>query len=221
MRPNRGLSNPGRTRGLSRLPAGCACARRPVRRRRRESDHCSALLESALFAPFLAAVAESPLAVWVDTAAWAHLRMPRRSSNAQRSRGHAPPLRLTGVRAPRAGAAPFFWRNALRRVCEGKLGVGLIKDKPLKQLLAYAAPRLYLLPFTSSLLLARLAPCQRRSSGLVGRASRGTSRAQDSALTRALVSLVGAGGSRRPPRGGATAGSRSRRRRAPFCTARS
>ena len=51
---------------------------------------------------------ESPLAVWLDTAAWTHL-----------------PL--------------FFWRHALRRVCEGRLGVGLIKEKPLKQLLARLA----------------------------------------------------------------------------------
>ena len=63
---------------------------------------------SALFAPFLASLRESPLAVWLDTAAWTHL-----------------PL--------------FFWRHALRRVCEGRLGVGLIKEKPLKQLLARLA----------------------------------------------------------------------------------
>ena len=64
-------------------------------------DQCAQLLESALFAPFLASLRESPLAVWLDTAAWAQL-----------------PL--------------FFWRNALRRVCEGRLGVGLIKEKPLR-----------------------------------------------------------------------------------------
>ena len=74
----------------------------------RESDQCAELLERALFAPFLASLRESPLAVWFDTAAWTHL-----------------PL--------------FFWRHALRRVCEGRLGVGLIKEKPLKQMLARLA----------------------------------------------------------------------------------
>ena len=52
---------------------------------------------------------------------------------------HESPLAVWLDTAPWSHLPLFFWRQALRRVCEGRLGVGLIKDKPLKQLLARIA----------------------------------------------------------------------------------
>ena len=49
---------------------------------------------------------------------------------------HESPLAVWIDTAPWSHLPLFFWRQALRRVCEGRLGVGLVKDKPLKQLLA-------------------------------------------------------------------------------------
>ena len=42
----------------------------------RESAECTELLEAALLGPLLLSLHESPLAVWLDTAAWSHLTLP-------------------------------------------------------------------------------------------------------------------------------------------------
>ena len=66
--------------------------------------------------------------------------------------------------APWSHLPLFFWRQALRRVCEGKLGVGLIKDKPLKQLLARIA-----LPAAQASVRVRVRGSGRDRVGLSGR----------------------------------------------------
>jgi len=48
---------------------------------------------------------------------------------------HESPLAVWVDTAPWSHLPPFFWWHVLRRVCEGRLGVGLIKEKPLLQLL--------------------------------------------------------------------------------------